>query len=356
MEKRSDKIKKYDVVIVGAGPGGLHCAEILGKHGRSVLLLEKNEIIGPKVCAGGLTGKAVKLLCLPPEITKKKFSRIVFRKGNLRTEIDFGEDFVCVIEREKLGKWQLEKLKKLSKNVTIQTETTVTGIENEYIIIDNSKKIKFKYLVGADGSNSIIRRSLGLKTEKLGVGFQYLISKEDPKFARCKNIEIIFDSRLFHSWYAWIFPHDEYISTGSGYFGKVMEAKKTIGNYKRWATKEGFSDIDQKEFQAFPINCDFQGFDFGNKFLIGDAAGLASGFTGEGIYQALASGEDVAKLIIDPSHECLLIKEALREKKVQELLLLAILWSEPLRNLVFSIVIIGIRVKFLGRILLRILT
>ena len=48
---------KYDVIIVGAGPAGLSCAETLSKSGKSVLVLEKNYKVGPKICAGALTMK-----------------------------------------------------------------------------------------------------------------------------------------------------------------------------------------------------------------------------------------------------------------------------------------------------------
>ncbi|MDY6972321.1 MAG: NAD(P)/FAD-dependent oxidoreductase, partial [Thermodesulfobacteriota bacterium] len=46
--------ESYDVIIIGAGPGGLSCAGELVKSNKSVLLLEKNNIIGPKICAGGI--------------------------------------------------------------------------------------------------------------------------------------------------------------------------------------------------------------------------------------------------------------------------------------------------------------
>jgi len=40
--------ESYDVVIVGAGPAGLRCAEILGNSNLSVLLIEKRNIIDPR--------------------------------------------------------------------------------------------------------------------------------------------------------------------------------------------------------------------------------------------------------------------------------------------------------------------
>ena len=47
---------KFDIIIIGAGPGGLECAIQLNNSNLSVLIIEKNDIIGPKICAGGLTG------------------------------------------------------------------------------------------------------------------------------------------------------------------------------------------------------------------------------------------------------------------------------------------------------------
>lgn len=40
------RFMKYDVIVIGAGFGGLSCAAMLAKHGRKVLLLEKNPHIG----------------------------------------------------------------------------------------------------------------------------------------------------------------------------------------------------------------------------------------------------------------------------------------------------------------------
>jgi geranylgeranyl reductase len=48
-------MESYDVIIVGAGPAGLRCAEVLGGSRLEVLVTEKKSVIGPKVCAGGLT-------------------------------------------------------------------------------------------------------------------------------------------------------------------------------------------------------------------------------------------------------------------------------------------------------------
>ena len=69
------------------------------------------------------------------------------------------------------------------------------------------------------------------------------------------------------------------------------------------------------------INYDFRGYHFGNRFLAGDAAGLASGLTGEGIYPAILSGETIAKLIIDPSADTTNLDRLIdKQRKHQRLL------------------------------------
>ena len=222
--------------------------------------------------------------------------------------------------------------------------------ENHVII--NDERINFEYLIGADGSNSIVRKYLGVVTKKFGVAFQYFIPQKQNRY---NDIEIILDKKLFHAWYAWIFPYENKVSVGSGYFPRLTSAKESIANFEQWAKEEDI-DISGSKFEAHPINCDYRGFEFGNKFLIGDAAGFASAFTGEGIYQAIISGDDVAKCILDSKHKCLRIKEILHEKRIQEFLLLLIILSGPFKDLVFYAVIFAVRINFLGKLLLRVLS
>lgn len=345
--------KKYDVVIVGAGPGGLRCAEILGKT-KSVLLVEKNKTIGPKVCAGGLTRKAIKYLRgigMPKEIVENSFTSILFRKGKLKTLINFGEEFIYTIEREKLGQWQLGRLQKM-ENVEVSAGTRVTSIEKDFVILDDSRKVEYDFLVGADGSSSIVRKFLGIATERWGVAYHYMVPFSQKEF---KNIEIIFDSKSFYAWYAWIFPYAKSASIGTGYAPRAMSGEKSREGFENWATSEKIS-LENLAIAAQPINCDYRGYNFGNTFLVGDAAGVASGFTGEGIYQALVFGDEVAQIILGKQTQSAKIKEVLREKNIHELMLRLVVFAGPFRDLVFSVVVLGVKIPWCGRILLRILS
>ena len=58
-------METFDVIIVGGGPAGLQCARELSYSRLRVLLLEKDEIFGDKLCAGGLTPVSYTHLTLP---------------------------------------------------------------------------------------------------------------------------------------------------------------------------------------------------------------------------------------------------------------------------------------------------
>ena len=346
-------MQTFDVIIIGAGPAGLKAAEVLGNAGKKVLLLEKNSKIGPKVCAGGLTRKSKEYLNIPDSLIEKSFSSIIFRTSHFRTKIDLKENYIFLISREKLGQWQLTKIN--SQNVIVRENCYVTKIEKDFLIINNQEKVGYQYLIGADGSASIVRRYLKLPTKFYGVAIQYLIPQNNHN-----KLEIHFDSKKFGSWYAWIFPRPNYVSIGYGHPAKNLipwgiDTLKLKNNFEIWAKKNKL-DLKDVALESFPINCDYRGYKFGNIFLTGDAAGLASGFTGEGIYQALVSGEEAANTILNKNYTPKLIKKCRRERNLHHFMLVLVYIAGPLRNIIFNLITLSVKIKFLGRTLIRILS
>ncbi len=330
----------YDVIIIGAGPAGLKCAEILGGSELKVLLLEKNEIIGPKVCAGLMTSDGIKYLNQDVEVNQ--FKQVIIHSMLGKTKVDLTDYPVYTIDRKKLGQWQLKKLEKMN-NITVRTKTFVNKIGKDYILANNHK-IKFKYLVGADGSSSITRKHLGLKTNKLSIGIHYIIPNIIPT-KKYKEIELFFDTRLFKTWYAWISPHNNYVSIGAGCDLKILSGKKLATNFHKWLRRNNI-DVSNGKYEACSLNYDYQGIHFGNKFLIGDAAGLIYGFTGEGIYPALVSGEEAAKKIMDSNYK-LALENILRKKREQDFIASILMKMEFLRMIGHELIAWSLKYKIL---------
>ncbi len=90
----------------------------------------------------------------------------------------------------------------------------------------------------------------------------------------------------------------------------MTDHKKIAENLDDWLQ---MMKIDKGDviMESYPISYDYRGYHFGNTFLAGEAAGLGSGLTGEGIYQSLASGQEVARIILDPEYESLAMDEVL---------------------------------------------
>jgi len=290
----------YDVIIVGAGIAGLECARyLLNNSDLKILVIEKEKDIGTKPCAGGVTPKDLEYI--PKKYLNHNFQKIRLSYKNKLLEIPTHYDCGVISTFNRKGFLE-DKVKSLTRydKITFCNKTRVKQIlsNNALILSLGSKynKIKFKYLVGADGSLSAIRAYLGLGSKRLIVAHQYIIAQE------LKDFEIHIDDKDFGSGYAWIFPHKGYSSIGAGADIRSINPKLLKLNLDHWitelSTKLGFK-LDKVKFESAIINYDYRGYRFGNIFLAGDAAGLSSGISGKGIYAAHLSARQVARDIIN---------------------------------------------------------
>jgi geranylgeranyl reductase len=309
----------FDVIIVGAGPGGLACAEVTASQGLKTLVLERKKMLGKKVCAGGITWNGL-IKKIPNDISERQFSEQFIFSRCQKACISSPTPIIATVNRQKLGQQMGDKA--LHAGAQIRLNCQVMSIkDNELTFLDKTTQKMahqtFGYLVGADGSSSIVRRHLGIPTKDIGIGINYQLPGFFP------DMEWHLDSALFRSGYSWVFPHKETVSVGAYVDARVMKAKKLQENLLKWSKKWGYPLSDHKGTAEY-INFDYRGHQFKNIFLVGDAAGLASGLTGEGIYPAIISGETVAKCIITPdfSHVDLqkMIKNHVRHRKMVSIL------------------------------------
>ncbi len=303
----------FHTIIIGAGPAGLSCARILASSGKSVLVLEKNKKIGPKICAGGVTSSGLSQ-AIPERLVERQFPIQNVSSTFQKTRLVAKEPMVSTVNRENLGKWMAETA--LEAGATIKTGLAVKELTDTEVVTSQGR-YSFEFLVGADGSNSIVRRFLKVPATKIGVGIHYHIPTSMP------DMVWHLDPQRFNTGYCWIFPQARRTSVGAYSFRDDMSPKILKNRLHSWL--EGLNiDYHGLQPKAANINFDYRGWRFKNIFLAGDAAGFASGLTGEGILPAIISAEEIAATILDANHRPSRLNKLIRNhNRHTRLLLLA---------------------------------
>jgi len=275
-----------DILIIGAGPAGLACAKVLAEQGRKVVVLERRQEIGPKVCAGGITWDGL-LRLVPEELIEGRFREQHLFTPWQNTVVRGPEPIIATISRRTLGQWMAaQAVRAGAEIITGAKVSSIEGLRVTAATTSGSTTFTCSHLVGADGANSLVRRSLGIPAEDRGTGINFQVSQV------CEHMEWHLSARAFGCGYAWIFPHHNSVSVGAYSPQADMSAGRLKRNLLKWASGRGFQ-LEELACQAALINYDYRGYSFGPVWLVGDAAGLSSGLTGEGIYPAVVSGETV---------------------------------------------------------------
>ncbi|HUR94486.1 MAG TPA: FAD-dependent monooxygenase [Gemmatimonadales bacterium] len=284
-------------LIIGAGPAGLRAAQVLADAGREVVVLEKRAEIGPKTCAGGLTRKTMlelQPLGLPSDAALPNVGHIAFAYGR-PVSLDARVTVVHTIARPALGRLQLGWARAAGAEVRAGVPATEIDLASRTVRVGD-RRIRWRHLVGADGADSAVRRALGLPSPR-----EYFAAEYNVPGIRLGPLRVECDPGALANGYFWVFPHADYTS-----FGAVAPKHLVPPALLRRYLGERIDALGVARngvpFEAATLEVLYPGCHFdGGVHLAGDAAGVVSSLTAEGIYAALVTGEEVALRILDAS-------------------------------------------------------
>jgi len=323
--------RRYDVVVVGAGPGGAVAAQVAAQAGLAVLLIEKRQEIGAPVrCAEGVGHAPLASFVEPDprwiaaEVTQLEITTIA--DGAMRTlHAAGGRGYI--LERRIFDRALAERAAQAGAEVRVKTPATgllmedgkVHGIRiqrDDFFGGTGEAEVEASVVIAADGVEAQVGRWAGLDVQlplpDTMVCVQYLLAgiKIDPT---CTAYTI--SHEVAPGGYAWVFPKGEgKANVGLGVQADLwQEISRRFSPDKSGAVANGtvlgfltrFIEAQPALAQGYPV-----ALVAGNVpvalsparmvadglMLVGDTARQVDPLTGGGIINAMTAGRLAAKV------------------------------------------------------------
>lgn len=310
----------YDIIIVGSGPAGistaLHLARLAPDLVPGTLILEKARHPRPKLCGGGvLPDGEVILLRLGLDITEiphvdVDWAHFDFDGQGMFMRAKDGMPYAFrTIQRDEFDAWLASKARQRGFNIQEETTVKALSVDDGWVHLETNRgRYTTRVVVGADGSNSIVRHAIAPLKGSLPARLLEIYTPPNPAESAHIQKDSYFDFISIPagaSGYIWDFP--------VLVKGQPMRCRGVYdANHVKRPGRQPLIQILADEFQRHGQDLNayqlashpIRWFDAGSPFsaphviLAGDAAG-ADALYGEGISIALGYG----KLAAEALHE-----------------------------------------------------
>ncbi|MDD1771554.1 MAG: NAD(P)/FAD-dependent oxidoreductase [Methanomassiliicoccales archaeon] len=265
---------------MGAGPAGAAAAFFLSdlSEGKlNVLSLEKldsNFDRYHRMCGEAMSKKAFdELAPLAPEAVTFNIKRAVEHwPGNIviRTETPG-----YVLDRPAFIRSVLDRAKKEGCHLEKGAATSIVKDGNGYLVrTKDGWEIRSKWIVGADGWNSLVRRTFFEGAPRMLWTEQYVTGVQTEK-----DVMSFYYDQKYLGGYRWVFPHPKGSRVGF--------------------TKGTDMVPEALERHVRPIPYDYHSFVKGGACLVGDSAGQANPITFGGIRQGMVAAKMMASSLVN---------------------------------------------------------
>ena len=309
-----------DVVVVGAGPSGSACANLLARAGLDVVLADQHTFPRDKVCGDGLIPDAHnalrKLGVLDAVMAQAQASGFVTCIGPRGGRIDV-PGTLAVLPRKQLD----DILCRAAVDAGVRMFAPlrfVAPLEADGVVVGASLQhgqttceLRARWVVLATGAvpQALLAADMSQRHTPSGIALRGYV-KNERMVGRIDKLEIVWHRALAPG-YGWIFPcRDGVFNIGVGIFAGQGRRSRNEANLRQVfedftrvyaPARELMSDgTPLGPMKGAPLRCTLEGARFSRPGLLvtGEATGSTYAFTGEGIGKALETGIHAAEAII----------------------------------------------------------
>ncbi|HEX9011873.1 MAG TPA: FAD-dependent oxidoreductase, partial [Anaerolineaceae bacterium] len=205
----------YDVIIVGSGPAGATAAYRLGQAGCRVVVVEKQKLPRYKPCGGGLSLDFLEQqfpFSFSPAIDMH-VHKVYYQFLGLEINLPVRDRAMAMVMRDRFDQHILAQA---SCEVREGTGVRQVWQEPDRVVVeaDNGEKISGRYLIGADGANSVVAHALGARRKRSIPAIEIEALVPDSVYRRyAGGPYFIFDGQPRYG-YLWVFPKTSCLSVG----------------------------------------------------------------------------------------------------------------------------------------------
>jgi geranylgeranyl reductase family protein len=295
-------VKRFDVVVVGAGPAGSAAAYRLASAGADVLLLDRARFPRDKPCGGGVTGRAARLIpfsidSVVEHVVTHADLRLRYGRTHARGG---GTPLVYMTQRRLLDLYLAERAADAGADFRNGVRVTDVAAANGTVAVRaGGERFEGDTLIGADGVNGITARALGLGGNRtVGVALEGNLSHEKFDATRYDG-RVALEFGIVPGGYGWVFPKGDHVNVGVG--GWEAEGPRLREHLRRLCAHHGarFEDLEALRGYRLPLRSPRATLARGRALLVGDAAGLIDPVSGDGMYEGFLSSKLAAGAVLD---------------------------------------------------------
>ncbi|MEG4489065.1 NAD(P)/FAD-dependent oxidoreductase [Microcoleus sp. D2_18a_B4] len=230
-------LKTFDIVIVGAGPAGGHCARILAKSGHKVLLAEQNDNFNKNDFSSAATPlETLSKFDLPESVIGSFWHKLTIETSKVSQTWESPESLGVVLNFAKFRAFLASEVERFGGEVWLGYRYTghsqskgETTVEFKQLSDGQLINVSTKVLVDATGfARAIMYEKENDKPDFLsGTGIEYLIEVEPEVYNKYSGDLIFFlGKKWLPDGYSWIFPMEpNRLKVGAG---RIFLDPKTV--------------------------------------------------------------------------------------------------------------------------------